>query len=510
MVPKLILSALLLFLLIPSAGCESTPPKIPSPEFPLRQKPEFPLKMGILRFSPPPYREYFEGLNIAHFESRMSQDHFKALKESNRVEIVEFIETPPYPGIIERELEYLRDRGFAGVFKGTINSLKFSGGPQLWSFLPPFFLLWGLAALGPPTGPAWFNIQADLYVELIATTEERFGRQEWRSNLKVELGKTRLGVTWSTPMEKLHTLFLDKIAYELRKAIEKIPPPVFEKLLPPPPRPPDGAWALIVGISEYENAHQKNLSSLPYCDDDAEAFKDTLLMLGWKGDHIKVLKDKEATFPKVRDALVSWLRRAGEGDLIVLYWAGHGIQAAEKNEKFYFACHDTPPDQFWLGYPMDQVRREIQDRNPRNVIILADTCHAGGVIPADVTARGAPTPRPDFEWLPEIRQIPQGWVYMVAAERGKKARSVQKLNHGIFTHCLLKALQGEADGYRDEREKDGRVTLGEIREYLFKEMPKICVKNQLPERQPEIRASTKNLKIWDLDLCFPKDSQKAK
>jgi hypothetical protein len=40
-----------------------------------------------------------------------------------------------------------------------------------------------------------------------------------------------------------------------------------------------------------------------------------------------------------------------------------------------------------------------------------------------------------------------------------------------FTHALIKGLNGEADGFQSAGAKDGRITMGELKEYMNITMP---------------------------------------
>jgi len=49
------------------------------------------------------------------------------------------------------------------------------------------------------------------------------------------------------------------------------------------------SFAVVIGLSQYPHAGKSGLTNLPFADDDAGAFRDTLLTLGWDDDHVKWL-----------------------------------------------------------------------------------------------------------------------------------------------------------------------------------------------------------------------------
>ena len=256
-------------------------------------------------------------------------------------------------------------------------------------------------------------------------------------------------------------------------------------------------WALCVGVSRYQYAGKGGLTDLPFAADDATEFASWLEQAGWRHSHIKCLTDKQATERDVRIALESWLTKAKTGDLIVLYWAGHGFPDPEDPEKVYFACHDTDVRVPATGYRMDRIRRTLEERNARNVVILADTCHAGKLITRG--DRGLSIV-PSIKRMQQDNKVPKGWVFMVSADTDRKAVEHSSWRNGAFTHCLLKGLRGKADGFQSAGAKDGVVTLGELRQYLTTAMPDETQKVLGVAKHPLITTSSGDPSIWNLVL----------
>jgi hypothetical protein len=257
------------------------------------------------------------------------------------------------------------------------------------------------------------------------------------------------------------------------------------------------SYAVIVGISRYRSAGQSGLTTLPFAGDDARDFRDSLLTLGWEPDHIRCLTNQEATLRDVMISLGSWLTKAGPDDLIVLYWSGHGFPDPEDPEKVYFACYDTDPRIPVTGYRMDQVIAALAERGAQNVVVLADTCHAGKLI-----TRGDKgiSIRPYVEKLKREKTVPKGWIYMVAADTDRQAIEHSSWSNGAFTYCLLKALSGAADGFESVGPKDGVVTMAELRAYMESVMPDETQRILGTAIRPIITTSTGDPEIWNLTL----------
>ncbi len=257
------------------------------------------------------------------------------------------------------------------------------------------------------------------------------------------------------------------------------------------------SWAIIIGISEYKFAGQHGLKNLLFADEDARTFAYALKNLGWNESHLKLLVNKEATQRNIKIALESWLTKAGPNDKIVLFWAGHGFPDPEDPERVYFACYDTEISIPATGYRMDRVRATLEERKSRNVILFADTCHAGKIITRGV--RGLSIV-PQIDKMRLKKDIPKGWIFMVSADTDRQAIEHSSWTNGAFTHCLINALTGAADGYQSAGPKDGTVTMGEIRAYLTSVMPEETQKILGVAKWPVITTGTGDIDIWKLTL----------
>lgn len=256
-------------------------------------------------------------------------------------------------------------------------------------------------------------------------------------------------------------------------------------------------WAVIIGISRYKYSGQNGLTNLIFADDDAKAFARVLRNLGWSENHIKLLVNEEATQRNIMITLESWLTKAGPDDQIVLFWAGHGFPDPEDPEKVYLACYDTDISIPVTGYRMDKVRAALEERKARNVILFADTCHAGKLITRG--DRGLSIV-PQIDKMRSEKKVPKGWIFMVGADTDRKAIEHSSWTNGAFTHCLVNAFSGEADGYESVGPKDGIITMGELRAYLSSAMPEETQRVLGVAKRPVIATSTGDPHIWDLTL----------
>jgi len=256
-------------------------------------------------------------------------------------------------------------------------------------------------------------------------------------------------------------------------------------------------WAIIIGISRYQISGPNGLANLIFADDDARAFARCLQHLNWPDSHIKLLVNENATERNIRIALESWLTKAGPDDQIILFWSGHGYTDPEDPEKVYLATYDTDIRIPATGYRMDRVRAAIEEIGAKNVLILADTCHAGKLITRG--ERGISIV-PQIDKMQREQKVPKGWVFMVGADTDRQAIEHTSWSNGAFTHSLIKGLNGEADGFQSSGPQDGIVTMGELKTYMNTVMPDETQKVLGVAKRPVITTSTGDPDIWNLTL----------
>lgn len=256
-------------------------------------------------------------------------------------------------------------------------------------------------------------------------------------------------------------------------------------------------FAVVIGISDYQFQGKGGLTNLLFADDDANDFSGALKKVGWRSSHIKMLLNEKATKRNIQIALESWLTKAGEHDLIVVFWAGHGFPDPEDPQKVYFACYDTELSIPATGYRMDRVRVSLEERGVRNVLFFGDTCHAGKLITRGDKENSMAV---YLKAQRNKKKIPKGWIFMVGAATDRYALESSSWSNGAFTHCLVEGLQGKADGFESMGAKDGVVTMGELQGYLNTIMPEKTQKAIGVARRPLITTTTGDPTIWELTL----------
>ncbi|HKE22278.1 MAG TPA: caspase family protein [Bryobacteraceae bacterium] len=236
-------------------------------------------------------------------------------------------------------------------------------------------------------------------------------------------------------------------------------------------------WAVVIGISKYDNVPPQ--AQLHFADRDAQEFAAFLRSPsggGFPSDHIQLLLNERATLPAVRTALGTWLPRSAErDDLVYVFFAGHGV--AEGDHDGYLLARDSDPQNLYAtALSISELDRIVSQRlRARNVVLIADACHAGNL---GWASRGSADEVLVSRYLTEIGRSGEGILRLLASRADERSYEDQQWGggHGAFTYSLLEGLRGQAD-----RDHDGIVRAGELIEYVSSMVPQQTKALQHPQ-----------------------------
>jgi tetratricopeptide (TPR) repeat protein len=237
-------------------------------------------------------------------------------------------------------------------------------------------------------------------------------------------------------------------------------------------------WAVVVGISAYQDTA---LRALQYADDDAQAVYDFLRSPragggGFAEENVKLLLNEQATYAEVRNALYSFLRQATENDQVVIYFAGHGAPDPARPNDLYLLTHDTRAGQIpATGFPMRELDRAVEEMYARHVVLITDACHSGGIT-GQFAMRGGQNNINDV-FLAQLNSTTGGLAVFTASAADQTSAEDARWGggHGVFTHYLLQALEGQAD-----EDGDQIVTLTEMMHWTMERVRRETQNAQIP------------------------------
>jgi uncharacterized caspase-like protein len=240
-------------------------------------------------------------------------------------------------------------------------------------------------------------------------------------------------------------------------------------------------YGVFVGINTYHPSTR--MRDLRYAENDARALYDFFLQKGWKTDHCQLLLGEHATIAAIENALEDFvLTKPDEDDLVVFYFAGHGLliprpqdkQVSKARDEAFLIAHDFDPDRtkhmkgVWLGYPLRMGRLctdFFESTDSKKVLFLFDSCYSGDFY-GEKYRDGETLGQQYIERA--FSRVSAGRIVLSSCMPLQQAREVDQFQHGLFTYYLLQAFKGQAG---QAITNEGWVTVSSVFEYLSSVLP---------------------------------------
>jgi tetratricopeptide (TPR) repeat protein len=226
---------------------------------------------------------------------------------------------------------------------------------------------------------------------------------------------------------------------------------------------------LMVGISKYAE-----ITSLDYADNDAQLMG-KIIGTSFSGQEgtIITLTNENATEFSILSAITKIRRDAQDGDLVVIYLAGHGDVAegiSGANEGYFLAHNASASREYELGgsVAFERIIKFIDGLTARNIKVwlITDACRSGKII----DAKGASST------LTALINGYQNTTKFISCQSNELSYEYDSLQHGVFTYYFAKGISGEAD----TEEVDGIISVEELNRYLTSKVRSVTGKRQTP------------------------------
>ncbi len=197
-------------------------------------------------------------------------------------------------------------------------------------------------------------------------------------------------------------------------------------------RADESRYALLIASHEGLTGE----AELEHAGSDAKKMAAVLTELGgFLPDNVVTLIDADAT--RARDALARMNarlrseREPGRSTTLLVYFSGHADERS-----------------LHLGttvLPWDEVRNAVEGSSADLRMLIVDACRSGQA----TRVKGL---KPDAQpfTLPVSDQLPEGFVILTSAAQGEDAQESDAIGGSFFTHHLISALRGAADGNDDQ------------------------------------------------------------
>lgn len=203
--------------------------------------------------------------------------------------------------------------------------------------------------------------------------------------------------------------------------------------------PPGGrVVAYVVGLENY--GKHTGIRPVEYARSDAEAFADVLAtVFPGMAIEMELRVNEDATLAALRYDLPQTIAGLREDDLFLFYYAGHGFFGAGGNRLTAFDSNARNLDgTTWLL--RDLLTDPLEGSACRRALVFIDACAEK----LEVPGRSVVTPF-DAEEFARFAAAASFHAVFMSCGPGEKSFPSVALEHGIWTHFLLKALRGDAE-----------------------------------------------------------------
>jgi uncharacterized caspase-like protein len=229
-------------------------------------------------------------------------------------------------------------------------------------------------------------------------------------------------------------------------------------------------YLITIGINKYKNAKY----NLNYAEADADGVDKAI-----KANSVGLFKEivpytirnDKAIKPNMLAALEDVKKKSLQQDVLIVYYAGHGVMTEGANGEFYIVPHDVlqlyGKDDILKdkGISAGMLKQYAQEINAQKQVFILDACQSAGALET-VAVRGAAEEK-------AIAQLARstGTFWITATGSNQFATEFEKLGHGIFTYSLLEGINGAGDANNDKK-----LTVRELSTFIENKVPELSEK----------------------------------
>ncbi len=243
-----------------------------------------------------------------------------------------------------------------------------------------------------------------------------------------------------------------------------------KKVVPDAPtRPVDPSvqpkvWAMIVGVADY--SQDSHMTPLKYTDDDAYrmlAFLKSPEGGALQDEQIRILVDEAATKQRILNDMKDIFSKAGENDLVMMYFSGHGLHGS-----FLPIDFDSYNNKLYH----EEINEIFKNSKAKYKLCIADACHSGSLF----TAKGSTSTQNMLStYYQTLAQADAGTALIMSSKSAETSLESSGLRQGVFSHFLIRGLKGEAD-----QNHDNIVTVQELYDFVGGRVYEYTGKRQSP------------------------------
>lgn len=184
--------------------------------------------------------------------------------------------------------------------------------------------------------------------------------------------------------------------------------------------------AFLVGVNKYKKPGFRNLS---YAERDVSEMSKQLKTFGFD---VTLILGKEATKTKLESTIDKLVEPLTKEDLILVMLTGHGVQRTGGDA--FYCPFDAIAEKDETLFSLSKLLKTTLAPNVGTKLLLIDACRndpdAGRGRSGGIQGK--------------VIALPEDTAVMFSCRSGQQSFENDQIKHGIFTFCVLEALQGGA------------------------------------------------------------------
>lgn len=208
---------------------------------------------------------------------------------------------------------------------------------------------------------------------------------------------------------------------------------------------------LSIGIKQYQD-----ISNPKWADRDAETFIRSIKAASPDAQVEEILLlNENATLENIRAAMKD-LRKSTNRDLVLVFFAGHGVIKAGKTKEPALVPYDYRKDvEAPPLYGLETLNYDLSLIRGASKVLFLDCCYSG----AFNAGRNLAGYVPDMTISADDLNS-KDWIFLSSCQSGEKSYAFDPEKQGFFTTALKYGIMGYADA-----DGDGWVSMDELQKY---------------------------------------------
>ena len=229
------------------------------------------------------------------------------------------------------------------------------------------------------------------------------------------------------------------------------------------------------------NENYKYEQPVPYALNDGDIFRQYCeKTLGIAAENIKYQPDASLNDMRIQLSLLEKKVNAFDGEArAIVYYSGHGMPS-DDDKTAYLLPIDGNSAIPMSGLSIADLYKQLGEMKSRQTMVFLDACFSGARRDGQMLAssRGVAIKMKDTP-------VTGNMVVFSAAQGNETAYPYKEKHHGLFTYFVLKQLH----------QYGGHITLGELSDYVTKQVSRTSIVKNEKSQTPSIIASN-SVKDW--------------